>query len=60
MRGNTKIGPVLEVITNYHQGKHGVDFGIESFSKDGCHSWIRTSDRLNTFVRDLIEKGANP
>ena len=25
IRGNTKIGPVLEVTTNYHQGKPGID-----------------------------------
>ena len=23
--GNTKIGPVLEVVTDHHQGKHGVE-----------------------------------
>ena len=31
IRGNTKMGPVLEVVTNYHQGKPGVEIGIESF-----------------------------
>ena len=60
MRGNTKIGPVLEAVTNYHQGKHGVEIGIESLSGDGSHSWIRISDGLNAFVRDLTEKSANP
>ena len=25
IRGNTNIGPVLEVTTNYHQGKQGID-----------------------------------
>ena len=56
MCGNTKVCPVLEVVTNYHQGKHGVEIGIESLSEDGSHSWIRISDGLNTFVRDLTEK----
>ena len=32
-RGNTKIGPVLEVKTSYPQGKHGVEIRIESVSR---------------------------
>ena len=28
IRGNTKIGPVLEVTTSYLQGKFGVEIGI--------------------------------
>ena len=35
IRGNAKIGPVLEVVTNYHQGKHGVEIRIVSLAKDG-------------------------
>ena len=31
IRGNTKIGPVLEVTTSYLQGKYGVEIKIESF-----------------------------
>ena len=30
IRGNTKIGPVLEVTTSYLQGKYGVEIRIES------------------------------
>ena len=33
IRGNTKIGPVLEVTTSYLQGKCGVEIGIESVTK---------------------------
>ena len=29
IRGNTKIGPVLEVTTSYLQGKHGVEIRID-------------------------------
>ena len=34
IRGNTKIGPVLEVTTWYLQGKFGVEIIIESINKD--------------------------
>ena len=37
-RGNTKIGPVLEVTTRYLQGKYGVEIRIESVNKDNAHS----------------------
>ena len=36
IRGNTKIGPVLEVSTSYLQGKYGVEIRIESVDKDNC------------------------
>ena len=39
VRGNTKIGPVLEVTTSYLQGKYGVEIRIESTNKDNSHSW---------------------
>ena len=34
IRWNTKVGPVLEVTTNYLQGKHGVEIRTESVNKD--------------------------
>ena len=43
IRGNTKIGPILEVTTIYLQGKYGVEIRIESVNKDNSHSWIRIS-----------------
>ena len=33
IRGNTKIGPVLEVTTSYVQGKCGVEIKIESIKQ---------------------------
>ena len=39
IRGNTKVGPVLEVTTSYPQGKYGVEIRIESENKDESHSW---------------------
>ena len=53
IRGNTKIGPVLEVTTSYLQGKYGVEIRIETFNKDNTHSWVRISHGLNKLVTDL-------
>ena len=57
IRGNTKIGPVLEVTTIYLQGKFGVEIRIESVNKDNSHSWVRISHGLKKLVTDLIDKG---
>ena len=56
IRGNTKIGRVLEVTTSYLQGKYGVEIRIESVNKDNSHSWVRISHGLNKLVTDLIDK----
>ena len=56
IRGNTKIGPVLEVTTSYLQGKYGVEIRIESFNKDNSHSWVRISHGLNEWVTNLSNK----
>ena len=56
IRGNTKIGPVLEVTTSCLQGIYGVEIRIESVNKDNSHSWVRISHGLNKLVTDLIDK----
>ena len=56
IRGNTKIGPVLEVTTSYLQGKYGVEIRTESVNKDNSHSWVRISHGLNKLVTDLSNK----
>ena len=53
IRGNTKIGPVLEVTTSYLQGTYGVKIRIESLNKDNSHSWVRISRGSNKFVTNL-------
>ena len=53
IRGNTKIGPVLEVTTSYLQGKYGVEIRIESVKKDNSHPWVRISHGLKKLVTDL-------
>ena len=56
IRGNTKIGPVLDVTISYLQGKYGVEIRIESVSKGNSHSWVRISHGLNKLVTDLSNK----
>ena len=41
IRGNTKIGPVLELTTCCLQGNYGVEIRIKSVNKDNSHSWVR-------------------
>ena len=53
IRGNTKIGPVLEVTTSSIQGKYGVKIRVESVNKDNSHSWVRISHGLSKLVTDL-------
>ena len=53
IRGNTKIGPVLEVTTSNLQGKYRVEIRTESINKDNSHSWIRISHGLNKLVTNL-------
>ena len=56
IRGNTKIGPVLEVTTSYLHGKYGVEIRIESMNKDDSHSWVRISHGLNKLVMGLSKE----
>ena len=56
IRGNTKIGPELEVTTSYLQGKYGVEIRFESVCKDNAHSWVRISHGLNKLVTNLNKK----
>ena len=53
IRGNTKIGPVLEVATCCLHGKYGVEIGIMSMNKDNSHSWVRISHGSNKLVTNL-------
>ena len=55
IRGNTKIGPVLEVTTCCLQGKYGVDQNWV-YDKDNFHSWVRISHGLNKLVTNLNNK----
>ena len=54
IKGNTKIGPVLEVATCCLQGKYGVGSTIKSVNKS--HSWVRISHGLNKLVPNMNNK----
>ena len=56
IQGNTKIGPVLEVVTSYLHGKYGVEIRIWSVNRDNTHSWVRVSHGSNKFVMKLNNK----
>ena len=56
IRGNTKIGLVLEVTTCCLQGTSGVEIRMESVNKDISHSWVRISHGLNKLVTNLNNK----
>ena len=56
IRGNTKIGPVLEVTTCCLQGEYGVEIRIRSVNKDNSHSCVRISRGLNELVTNLNNK----
>ena len=49
VRESTKIGPALEVVTNYHQGKPGIEIIIESLSRNNSQSWVRISNGLHKY-----------
>ena len=53
IKGNTKIGPVLEVATSYLHGKYGVEVRIMSLNRDNTHSGVRISHGSNKFVMNL-------
>ena len=40
IRGNTKIGPVLEVMVTKHFDRYGIEIKIDSVKKDGTQSWM--------------------
>ena len=53
IRGNTKIGPVLEVATCCLHVKYGVEIRVMSLNEDNSHSWVRISHGSNKFVKNL-------
>ena len=40
IRGNTRIGPALELADSYHQGRYGIEIMINSLLGDGTRSWV--------------------
>ena len=49
-RGNTKIGPALEVAVTHHQGRYGIEIMIQSLLNDGTCSWVMIVNGINKHV----------
>ena len=47
IRGDTKIGPALEVTVSHHQGRYGIEIMIESLFGDGTCSWVMIVSGIN-------------
>ena len=56
IRGNTKIGPVLDVKVCYHQGRYGVEIMIESLFRDRTVSWVRIVNGSNKYVTETSQE----
>ena len=55
IRGNTRIGPVLEVTTSFQHFKYGIEIRIQSVNQDNSHSWVRISYGTVKYVNVSIE-----
>ena len=55
IRGNIRIGPVLEVTTSFQHFKYGIEIRIKSVKQDDSHSWVRISYGTVKYVNDSIE-----
>ena len=55
IRGNTRIGPILEVTTSFQHFKYGIEVRIESVNEDNSHSWVRISYGTVRYVNDYIK-----
>ena len=55
IQGNMRIGPVLEVTTNFQHFKYGIEIRIESVNQDNSHSWVRISYGTVKYVIDSIQ-----
>ena len=55
IRGNTKIGPALEVAVSHHQG-YGIEIMINSMFGDGTCSWLMIVNGTNKYVTEMTEE----
>ena len=55
IRGNMRIGPVLEVPTSFQHFKYGIEIRIKSMNQDNAHSWVRISYGTVRYVNDYIK-----
>ena len=55
IRGNMRIGPVLEVTTSFQHFKYGIDIRIPSVKEDNSQSWVRISFGRVRYVNNYIK-----
>ena len=55
IKANTRIGPVLEITTSFHQFKYGVEVRIPSVKQDNSQSWVRISFGTVRYVNNYIK-----
>ena len=51
IRGNTEIGPVLDMKVSHHQGRCGVEIMNPNFC-DRTVSWVRVVNGINKYVTE--------
>ena len=56
IRGNTKIGPALEVVDTHHQGRYGIEIMIQSLLNHGTCSWVMIVNEINKYVTEMTEE----
>ena len=55
IKGNTRIGPILEITTSFQQFKYGVEVRIPSVEEDNSQSWVRISFGTVRYVNNYIK-----
>ena len=56
IRGNTRIGPVLDVKVCKNQGRCGVEIMIESLFRDRTVSWVGIVNGINKYVTETSQE----
>ena len=60
IRGNTKIGPVLEVMVAKLFDRYGLENKIGSMQEDGTQSWMVISRGVDKYVTELAVDHTKP
>ena len=55
IRGNTRIGLVLEDTTSFQNYKHGIEIRMWSVGQDNSHSWVGISYGTVKYVIDSFQ-----
>ena len=55
IRGNTKVGPVLDVKVCLHQERYGFEIQVESLFRDRKASWVLIVNGIDNYVTETSE-----